>query len=117
MTENECDDDIEAKMSQIFGDELKENKAKENVRRSSRTRKKRTYSDYESDPDLSEVTNGKKSKKAAGVHKSEKKCLTFEYEHNIDIEIISSSASSSFGEEDYSPSPKVSFSIQYTKTH
>ena len=101
MTENEYEDDLEAKMSQIFGDESKENKAKENVRRSSRPRKKRTYSDYESDPDSSELTNGKKSKKAADVHKSEKKYVSFEYEHNIDIEIINSSASSSFSEEDY----------------
>ena len=30
MTENEYEDDLEAKMSQIFGDESKENKAKEN---------------------------------------------------------------------------------------
>ena len=101
MTENEYEDDLEAKMSQIFGDESKENKAKDNVRRSSRPKKKRTYLDYESDPDLSELTNGKKSKKAADVHKSEKKYVSFEYEHNIDIEIINSSASSSFGEEDY----------------
>ena len=106
MTENEYEDDLEGKMSQIFGDESKENKAKENVRRSSRTRKKRTYADYDSDPDLSELTNGKKSKKETSVHKSEKKYVSFEYEHNIDIEIINSSASSSFSEEDYSPSPK-----------
>jgi hypothetical protein len=63
MTENEYDDYLEAKM---FGNESKENKAKENVRRSSRTMKRITY--YESDPDSSELTDGTKSKKAATLH-------------------------------------------------
>ena len=66
MTENEYDDDLEGKMSHKFGDELKEKKAKENVRRSSRTKKRITY--YESDPDSSELTDGPKSKKAATLH-------------------------------------------------
>ena len=102
MTENEYEDDLEAKMSQIFGDESKENKAKENVRRSSRARKKRTYSDYESDPDLSEFTKGKKSKKAATVHKVVKKDsdISIEYYESEDSDVVSDS----FDEEEYSPS-------------
>ena len=40
MTEKEYNDDIEAKMLQMFGDESKENNPNENVRRSSRSRKK-----------------------------------------------------------------------------
>ena len=63
MAENECDEDIEAKMSQMFGDEPKENKIKENVRRSSRSRKKVRYSEEEAIPDSSEFTNGKNSEK------------------------------------------------------
>ena len=65
MAENECDEDIEAKMSQMFGDEPEENKIKENVRRSSRSRKKVRYSEDETIPDSSEFTNGKNSEKEA----------------------------------------------------
>jgi hypothetical protein len=100
MTENEYDDDLEAKMSHMFGDESKENKARENVRRSSRTRKKITYSNYESDPDLSELTNGKKSKKTATLHNVVKKDsdISIEYYKSEDSDDVSDS----FEEEEYS---------------
>ena len=98
MTENEYEDDLEAKMSQIFGDESKENKAKENVRRSSRPRKKRTYSDYDSDPDLSDLTNEKKSKKAATVKMDSD--VSIDYYESEDSDVVSDS----FDEEEYSPS-------------
>ena len=65
MAENECDEDIEAKMSQMFGDEPKENKIKENVRRSSRSRKKVRYSEDETILESSEFTNGKNCEKEA----------------------------------------------------
>ena len=98
MTENEYEDDLEAKMSQIFGDESKENKAKGNVRRSSRPRKKRTYSDYDSDPDLSDLTNEKKSKKAATVKMDSD--VSIDYYESEDSDVVSDS----FDEEEYSPS-------------
>ena len=72
MAENECDEDIEAKMSQMFGDEPEENKIKENVRRSSRSRKKVRYSEDETIPDSSEFTNGKNSEKEAKKRRNPK---------------------------------------------
>ena len=40
MTEKEYEDDIEAKMLRMFGDESKENKTNENVRRISKRKRK-----------------------------------------------------------------------------
>ena len=57
-TEKDYDDDIEAKMLQMFGDESKENESNENVRKSSRSRKK--------------ISHYKDEQKAAIVHKVEK---------------------------------------------
>ena len=98
MTDKEYDDDIEAKMLQMFGDESKENNPNENVRRSSRSRKKtRHYKDEQ---------------KAAIVHKVEKKYKTFSIEyHELDSEdlgneSVSDRASSSFCKEEDNPSLK-----------
>ena len=89
MTEKEYDDDIEAKMLQMFGDESKENKPNENVRRSSRSRKK--------------ISHYKDEQKAAIVHKVEKKYKASSIEYfELDNEdlgnaSLSNRASSSFG--------------------
>ena len=89
MIEKEYDDDIEAKMLQMFGDESEEKKTVENVRRSSRSRKK--------------ISHFKDEQKAAMVHKVEKKYKTFSIEYyeldseDLDNESLSNRASSSFG--------------------
>ena len=62
MTEKEYDDDIEARMLEMFGEESKEYKPKENEQRSSRSRKKIKYFKDESDSDLSEGISGKKQR-------------------------------------------------------
>ena len=88
MTEKEYDD-IEAKMLLMFGDESKENKPNESVRRSSRSRKK--------------ISHYKDEQKAAIVHKVEKKYKTFSNEYyeldseDLGNESLSNRASSSFG--------------------
>ena len=89
MTEKEYDDDIEAKMLQMFGDESEEKKTNENVRRSSRSRKK--------------ISHFKDEQKAAIVHKVEKKYKTSPIEYyeldteDLVNESLSNRASSSFG--------------------
>ena len=88
MTEKEYDD-IEAKMLLMFGDESKENQPIENVRKSSRSRKK--------------ISRYKDEQKAAIVHKVEKKYKASSIEYfELDNEdlgnaSLSNRASSSFG--------------------
>ena len=99
MTEKEYDDDIEAKMLQMFGDESKENKPNENVRRSSRSRKK--------------ISHYKDEQNAAILHKVEKKYKTFSIEYyeldseDLGNEILSDRGSSSFVKEEDNPSVQV----------
>ena len=92
MIEKEYDDDIEAKMLQMFGDESEEKKPNENVRRSSRSRKK--------------ISHFKDEQKAAIVHKVEKKYKTFSIEYyeldseDLGNESLNDRGSSSFGNEE-----------------